>query len=140
MAGTFNDVVWAFVVSYTAPYIMQSIGGHIGYIFGVCSVISFFFAVFFLPELAGRSLEEVDELFEVSRTLTHLVRHSPAETAIPMGVAIQERQDVGHWCGDRCARGWTSGGSEQDDRRRRCGDEPSSHRNEGELLWGRVIR
>lgn len=67
MAGIFNDVLWSFVVSFTAPYIMAHIGGQIGFIFGGVAIISLLFAILFLPELAGRSLEEVDELFEKPR-------------------------------------------------------------------------
>lgn len=65
MAGIFNDVLWSFVVSFTSPYIMNYIGGKIGFIFGGVAIVSLIFAILFLPELAGRSLEEVDELFEV---------------------------------------------------------------------------
>jgi SP family sugar:H+ symporter-like MFS transporter len=82
MIAVFNDVLvspscyalrigltlkWAFVVSFTAPYIMNHIGGKIGFIFGGVAMISLVFAILILPELAGRSLEEVDELFEVSK-------------------------------------------------------------------------
>lgn len=45
---------------------MNYIGGKIGFIFGGVAMVSLVFAIFILPELAGRSLEEVDELFEVS--------------------------------------------------------------------------
>jgi len=67
MAGIFNDVLWSFVVSFTSPYIMNYIGGKIGFIFGGVAIVSLIFAILFLPELAGRSLEEVDELFEKPR-------------------------------------------------------------------------
>ena len=66
MLGVGSDVVWAFAVSFSAPYIMNHIGAGIGYIFGGSSVIALIYAILFLPELAGRGLEEVDELFEVS--------------------------------------------------------------------------
>ncbi|GFZ48394.1 hypothetical protein JCM24511_06142 [Saitozyma sp. JCM 24511] len=67
MIGTSQDVIWSFVVSYCTPYIMNDIGAKVGYIFGGVSVVSFVFAILFLPELAGRGLEEVDELFDKPR-------------------------------------------------------------------------
>ena len=69
MVGTTVDLFASWLVGFTTPYIMNEpyggIGGKIGYIFAGMSVLSLVFAVFFVPELKGRSLEEVDELFEV---------------------------------------------------------------------------
>ena len=44
----------------------MQLGARVGYVFMGLAAVSFFFFVFFTPELKGRSLEEVDELFEVS--------------------------------------------------------------------------
>lgn len=70
MVGTTVDLFASWLVSFTTPYIMNmpygGIGGNIGYVFGGMSAISLVFAIFWVPELKGRSLEEVDELFEVS--------------------------------------------------------------------------
>ena len=58
------DVVMAFAVSYSIPYIVADIGPKIGFVFmGVC-ITGILYSSLVLPELAGRSLEEVDELFE----------------------------------------------------------------------------
>ena len=71
MVGTTVDLFAGWLVGFTSPYIMNApygnIGGKIGYIFAGMSVLSLIFAVLWVPELRGRSLEEVDELFEVSR-------------------------------------------------------------------------
>lgn len=39
-----------------------------GYVMMGLAVLRFFFSMFFIPDLKGRSLEEVDELFEVCFT------------------------------------------------------------------------
>ena len=62
--GTTWDVIAAFGVTYSTPYMLQVLHAKVGYIFAGISLSSFIFAVFFVPELKGRSLEEVDELFE----------------------------------------------------------------------------
>jgi SP family sugar:H+ symporter-like MFS transporter len=63
------DVISAFVNNYSVPYLLNKpgagLGAKVGYIFAAISICAFFFTVFFVPELKGRSLEEVDELFEL---------------------------------------------------------------------------
>lgn len=68
--ATFSDVVAAFVVTYSMPYLLGTngqsgvnLGANVGWIFAGIAFIAFIFVTFFVPELAGRSLEEVDELF-----------------------------------------------------------------------------
>lgn len=68
--ATSFDVLSAFVVSFTVPYLIGKPGANlaakVGFIFmGIC-IAGFLFSLAFVPELAGRSLEEVDELFGVS--------------------------------------------------------------------------
>ena len=62
--GTTWDVIAAFGVTYSTPYMLAKLHAKVGYIFAGISLSSFIFAVFYVPELKGRSLEEVDELFE----------------------------------------------------------------------------
>ncbi|WVW86933.1 hypothetical protein I302_108989 [Kwoniella bestiolae CBS 10118] len=66
--ATFNDVIFAFIVTFCIPYLQDGpaiqLGAEVGYIFMGAAIIAFFWSIFFLPELRGRSLEEVDELFE----------------------------------------------------------------------------
>jgi MFS transporter, SP family, sugar:H+ symporter len=64
------DVFWAFVMSYSIPYLIgtpgANLGAKVGFVFaGVC-VTGLLFVYFFVPELSNRSLEEVDEMFAVS--------------------------------------------------------------------------
>lgn len=66
--GTAFDVFSAFLVTFFTPYIQGgpqiALGARTAYIWMGCSVVAFFFCLLALPELKGRSLEEVDELFE----------------------------------------------------------------------------
>lgn len=45
------------------PYLLPGMGVKIGWIFGSVALFSFIWGIIFFPELKGRSLEEVDELF-----------------------------------------------------------------------------
>lgn len=58
------DVISAFVVTFSIPYILSDFGAGLGWLLGGDSILAVIFAIFFVPELKGRSLEEVDELFE----------------------------------------------------------------------------
>lgn len=70
--GVVIDVLAAFLVTFFTPYLQDGpeiqLDAKVGYIFMGLAALSFFFFVFFTPELKGRSLEEVDELFEVRLT------------------------------------------------------------------------
>ncbi|OCF39373.1 hypothetical protein I317_06858 [Kwoniella heveanensis CBS 569] len=67
MIGASQDVLWSFLTAFFTPYIMKSIHANIGFVFAGIAGIGFIYAVLLLPELRGRSLEEVDELFENPR-------------------------------------------------------------------------
>ncbi|CAK7222120.1 hypothetical protein SCUCBS95973_004733 [Sporothrix curviconia] len=66
--GTANDVLAAFLVTFVSPYLLANpgpnLGPNIGWIFAAAGYLSGFFGIFFTPELANRTLEEVDEMFE----------------------------------------------------------------------------
>ena len=65
--GTAWDVYAAFITTYASPYLLgppNNLGAKIGWIFAGVSLASFIFVTFFVPDLHGRSLEEVDELFD----------------------------------------------------------------------------
>lgn len=68
--ATVNDTIFAFIVTFCAPYLQDGpaiqLGPRIGYIFMGCAILALFWSLFLLPELKGRSLEEVDDLFSVS--------------------------------------------------------------------------
>ena len=74
--GVVVDVFAAFLVTFFTPYLQAGphvqLGAKVGYIFMGLAALSFFFFIFFTPELKGRSLEEADELFEVRNELNQL--------------------------------------------------------------------
>lgn len=55
MVGTTVDLIAAWLVSFTSPYIMNEpyggIGGNIGYIFGGIAALGLVFAILVVPEL-----------------------------------------------------------------------------------------
>ncbi|RDW88146.1 MFS general substrate transporter-27 [Coleophoma cylindrospora] len=66
--ATFFGFGFGLLITYVNPY-MQNAGygnlqGKVGFVYGGFSFISLLFVIFYLPELKGRSLEELDELFQ----------------------------------------------------------------------------
>jgi MFS transporter, SP family, sugar:H+ symporter len=65
--GCMIDVVAAFIVTFVTPYLIQpqyaNLASKVGFIFGGFTTLYLVWAAFCLPELKGRSLEEMDELF-----------------------------------------------------------------------------
>lgn len=61
------SVLTTFLTSFSTPYLINSayanLGGKLGYIYGVINALVVVGVFFFIPELKGRSLEEVDQLF-----------------------------------------------------------------------------
>lgn len=55
------------MTSFTIPYLLKApyanLGGKIGYIYGSINMAMVVVAYFWIPELKGRTLEEVDQLF-----------------------------------------------------------------------------
>lgn len=58
------DTLSGFVVSYSTPYMLDAMGNNIGYVFLGFAVAALFWIAFFVPETKGRTLDELDELFE----------------------------------------------------------------------------
>lgn len=54
----------AWLVAFVVPYMLETIGANIGWIFGGFSILATGYAYWRVPEISGRSLEELDELFE----------------------------------------------------------------------------
>ncbi|KAK3631662.1 hypothetical protein LTR56_016769 [Elasticomyces elasticus] len=66
--STFAGFIVGVLVTYINPY-MQDAGfgnlqGKVGFVYGSFSVVAAVWVVFMLPELKGRALEELDEMFE----------------------------------------------------------------------------
>ncbi|OQV03500.1 hypothetical protein CLAIMM_08539 [Cladophialophora immunda] len=64
-----SAVSWAgtLLIAVVLPYLINptaaNLGAKVGFIFGVTCLLGFVWALFFLPETKGRSLEQLDELF-----------------------------------------------------------------------------
>ncbi|KIW33511.1 hypothetical protein, variant [Cladophialophora immunda] len=61
--ATAVDVLASFLVTFVTPYLLPGMGSSIGWIFGSVACFAVVWGALFFPELKGRSLEEVDELF-----------------------------------------------------------------------------
>lgn len=65
--GCAVDVVAAFVVTFVTPFLIKpehaNLESKVGFIFGGFTTLYTIWAIFFLPELKNRSLDEIDELF-----------------------------------------------------------------------------
>ena len=61
------SVIAAFLVSFTAPYLTgatyANLGGKVGYIYGSLTVLFTALTWWYVPEMKGRSLEELDVLY-----------------------------------------------------------------------------
>ncbi|CAG1965280.1 unnamed protein product [Fusarium graminearum] len=61
------NIATQFVVSFSLPYLLNkpyaALGSRVGFIFGSISLCSIIFAYFCVPDVSGRSLEEIDHLF-----------------------------------------------------------------------------
>lgn len=62
--GIAVNVICAFTVAFSVPYLLDAIGANIGWLFGGIAIVAAVYAFFFVPETKYRSLEEMDELFE----------------------------------------------------------------------------
>lgn len=55
-------------MSFSLPYLLNepyaAFGSRVGFIFGSISAVSLVFAYLFIPDVSGRSLEDVDRLFD----------------------------------------------------------------------------
>ncbi|SPO00277.1 related to RGT2 - Sensor of high external glucose concentrations [Cephalotrichum gorgonifer] len=64
------SILTTFVTSFTLPYLLNppyaALGGKVGYIYGSICFASVVATILWIPELKGRSLEEVDRLFDMS--------------------------------------------------------------------------
>lgn len=67
MTATFVSFCMVLLVTYINPFVQDpgygNLGARVGFVYGGCSLLALLWAFFFLPELKGRSLEELDEMF-----------------------------------------------------------------------------
>lgn len=64
------------------PVMFNSIGGYGFFVYGGLNLVWYLLVLLFLPETSGRSLEEIDRLFETSHVFVwHMEKHH--QTALP---------------------------------------------------------
>ncbi|KXJ88320.1 general substrate transporter [Microdochium bolleyi] len=84
LVATTVHVVVGFTVSITAPYLLYeeyaNLGGKVGYIYGTAALVAAVLAFFFVPEMKGRSLEEIDVLF-ANRVPARQFKTTPVDLA-----------------------------------------------------------
>lgn len=72
------SVLTTFGTSFTVPYLINeqyaNLGGKVGFIYGSTNLVMVVLTWFFIPELKGRTLEEVDQLFASGAPLRHFGR------------------------------------------------------------------
>lgn len=66
--ATALNVIVGFVVVFTTPYLLSApyanLGPKLGYVWGAFAGLGAVWVWFFMPELKGRNLEEIDQLFD----------------------------------------------------------------------------
>jgi MFS family permease len=96
--ATSIDVLAAFLVTFCTPYLQAGpqiqMGARVGFVFMGCAVIALFFFIFFLPELKGRSLEEVDDLFKVGCDLHSPLRADEYSATFGPGSSVRPKHAV----------------------------------------------
>lgn len=64
----FFNILFAFLVAFTLPYLLNDdyagLQSKVGFIYGSFAILSLIFVILFVPECKGRSLEEIDYMFE----------------------------------------------------------------------------
>ncbi|KAG7425815.1 Hexose transporter 2 [Fusarium oxysporum f. sp. raphani] len=94
------SVLTTFATSFTLPYLLSKpyagLGAKVGFIYGSFCVAMVVLAYFFIPELKGRSLEEVDQLFASGQPLRKLgsLETRTAEEAFESDSKQQPRTEV----------------------------------------------
>jgi len=59
-----SSCIWSFALPYAINPDQGNLGGKIAFIFGAVMVFSFVFIWFMVPETAGRTFAEIDELYK----------------------------------------------------------------------------
>lgn len=94
--GTFLGFCASVIVTFVSPYIQDkgygNLQGRIGFVYGSVSIVTFFWAMFMLPETKGRSLEELDVLFAKGVSVWRFGSYK--STAISEGIEPAEAEKV----------------------------------------------
>ncbi|KIX10426.1 uncharacterized protein Z518_01508 [Rhinocladiella mackenziei CBS 650.93] len=92
--GTAINYFFSWLVSYTAPYFLNSKelgwGPKYAYIWAGSNFLTFFFFLFFLPEMKGRTLEEIDELFQNRVSVRNFPKYECISSSRAREIAVKE--------------------------------------------------
>ncbi|GHJ86333.1 hypothetical protein NliqN6_2735 [Naganishia liquefaciens] len=85
----------SFIIVFVSPYIQNptdgNLGAKIGYIYGSMSTITVIFLYFFLPECKGRTMEQVDWLYEHKIPIRQMGSYSVPEIANDRSTPIEPK-------------------------------------------------
>ncbi|KAH9209485.1 sugar transporter [Leptodontidium sp. 2 PMI_412] len=80
------NVATSFLVNFSVPYLLYTpyaaLGSKVGFIFGGIIVCALIFTFFCVPECKGKSLEQVDRMFQEGIPLRHFGRHTAFLNAV----------------------------------------------------------
>ncbi len=91
------SILTTFVTSFTIPYLLNApyanLGGKIGFIYGSINVVMVIVAFFYIPELKGRTLEEVDQLFASNASIFQFrdIKTTPVEELYVEHAKLEEK-------------------------------------------------
>lgn len=86
------QTMWSFVLPYLFNPDKLNLGGRLGFIFGGLSFICLVYLWFYQPETAGRTYEELDEMF-MKNVPARLFRTYRTD-AQAMGEAVKEKEGM----------------------------------------------
>ena len=73
-------------MAFCIPYLINDgyagLGGKVGYIFGSMAVMSVLFSYFFVPECTGKSLEQIDRMFQHGVPIRNFGSHKGDEDRV----------------------------------------------------------
>ncbi|CDK24451.1 unnamed protein product [Kuraishia capsulata CBS 1993] len=88
--------MWSFVLPYMFNPDQANMGSKINFIFTGMSFMSLFVFYFFQPETAGRSFEEIDELYNSKVPLRKWKNHKTEKQHASEASYGQLKQEVSH--------------------------------------------
>jgi len=79
------NVVANFLVSFSIPYMLYNqyggLGSKVGFVFAGILALAMLFVVFCVPECKGKSLEQIDRMFNQGITLRKFGKYKPEDIA-----------------------------------------------------------
>lgn len=94
MSQTGINVIVGFVVVFTTPYLLNTdyagLGPKLGYVWGAFSLAGAVWVWLCMPELKGRNLEEIDELFAAKLPAWRFKRYQTSGLSHDVG-ALQQK-------------------------------------------------